>query len=195
MHIDEIVKDIEEASFDIPFENSIFQTDNFVVNGQLTRARAYRAILLRLNNRLQALREAKYRRAMDQVDDDEAKAKIDAERIKAVPDVFAIRRLELEQAKKQGDMNYTDKLINDALVEIAHLYSLMKKFPRYTRAEFEAEERKHFEISLQRQANGLVGARASLIDMQSQDAPVQFDVEYELKAITNNLTELLQIER
>ena len=47
-HIPDVLKELEEAFYDIPFENSDFQNKMFVVADQLTPARAYRAIGLRM---------------------------------------------------------------------------------------------------------------------------------------------------
>lgn len=165
MDIDEALKEINEASYDIPFENSQFQTDKFVVGAQLTPARAYRAILLRLNNRIQALNEAKYSLAREDIDIEELEAKIAAEEQKKEQNSFDIRRWKLDIAQKRERRAYTAKLAHDAITEVNHLYSCFKRFPRYTREQFEAEEEKHFLIDLTRQTIGMAGARASLADM------------------------------
>ena len=39
-----VLQEVQEAFYDIPFENSQFQTEAFVIAAQLTPERAYRAI-------------------------------------------------------------------------------------------------------------------------------------------------------
>lgn len=159
--IDNIVQDVEKAFYDIPFENSAFQNINFVVNQQLTPARAYRAIGLRISAKVRALKEAYFGRQIEDIDIAELEAKRDN------PDTTKWDRMraEVEIQKKLSNRNYTDKLINDAVCEINTLYAEMKKLPRYSRSEFEAEERSHFEIRLQNQLNGIQGAGESLLAM------------------------------
>ena len=54
-----VLTEIEDAFFDIPFENSDFQTRAFVVASQQTPARAYRAIGLQMFSKIQAVKEYK----------------------------------------------------------------------------------------------------------------------------------------
>ncbi len=63
----EIIKEIEDAFYDIPFENSAFQNEYFVLQGQYTPARAYRAIGLRMSSKLQAINELKYGRQLEEI--------------------------------------------------------------------------------------------------------------------------------
>ena len=73
---DDVINEINEAFFDIPFENSEFQTENFVIAASITPERAYRAIGLRLQSRLRALQEAKFGAAKEDIDIEELEAKI-----------------------------------------------------------------------------------------------------------------------
>lgn len=161
----DILKEIEEAFFDIPFENSQFQTERFVINAQLTPERAYRAIGLRMTNRLRALREAQFARMREDVDIDEMRYKLETE-----PDPFERRRLHINIEEKLCARAFTDKLINDALAELNVLYHHFQRLPRFTRQQFEAAEASYFEQSLTRQLHGMVGAAESLANM-SEDYP------------------------
>lgn len=72
----DVISEIEAAFFDIPFENSAFQTEAFVIASQITPERAYRAIGLRMHSKLNALNEIKYTRAKEDIDIQELQEKI-----------------------------------------------------------------------------------------------------------------------
>lgn len=160
-----ILAEIEAAYADIPFGNSDFQNRAFVMAGELTPARAYRHIGLRMFNRIQAIKELEYGRAKEDIDLDEMRALI------ASPDasIYDKRRSELEIQKILDQRAYQDKLLSDAIAELTCLYTEFCKLPRYTRAEFEAEEREHFSLRLQRQMQIGDGAAASLANMSLLD--------------------------
>lgn len=177
-NVQDVLTEVQQAFFDIPFENSAFQTENFVIASQITPERAYRAIGLRMHNRIQALLEAKYGRAKEDIDIEELQEKI------ANPETnrFDRRRAELEVEYKLANRKYTDKLINDAICELNILYKHFKALPKFTRAEFEQGELQHFEERLNRQVAGIQGARESLINMQG-----------DFKAITAYEEQVLQL--
>jgi hypothetical protein len=189
MDIDIILKEISDASKEIPFANSQFQMDNFIVNAEITTGRAYRKVLLQINDRLSALNEAKYNLAKEDIDIEELQEKIKN------PDSnkFDIRRWDLEINRKielrQGIM----KLVNDAIYDVTHLYQIFSKMPKYTREQFEAEEKEHFEISLQRQALKIEGASSSLLDMGSDFIKVPDNLTEKLipKLVTDKLNDRL----
>ena len=161
-----VLAEVQDAFFDIPFENSQFQTENFVIAAQVTPERAYRAIGLRMHSKVQAVLEAKHARAKEDIDIEELQAKIDN------PDTssFDRRRAQLDIDFKLANRPYTDKLMNDALTELNILYSHFQKLPRYTREQFELGEREHFDTKLNRQLTGLQGAAEALVNME-QDLP------------------------
>lgn len=161
--INSIVKEIEEAFWDIPFENSAFQNINFVVNQQFTPGRAYRAIGLRLHSKLRALQEAYFGRRIEEID----LAELEEKRDNPNTNKFEKMRTEIEIEKKLSHRNYTDKLINDAMVEVQTLYNEYKKLPRYNREMFENEEGTHFQARLNRQIQGVGGAAEALLAMQN----------------------------
>lgn len=152
---DNILKELEAAFFDIPFENSAFQT----IAAQITPERAYRAIGLRMSAKLRALNEAKYGRMKEDIDIDELREKIAS----IDTSKWDKARAEIDIMQKLENRTYTDKLINDALAELSLLYKHFKSLPKFTREQFEAGERRHFEQSLQRQVLGLAGAKESLM--------------------------------
>lgn len=177
-NIENVLSEIREAFYDIPFENSRFQTENFVIAAQITPERAYRAIGLRMYNRIQALLEARYNRAKEDIDIEELQAKIDDPNTNQ----YDRRRAQLEIEYKYANRPYTDKLINDALAELNVLYKHFKSLPRFTREEFEAGEKVHFEHRLTRQIQGIQGPREALANMQG-----------DMKEILNYENEVLRL--
>lgn len=155
-----VLAEIEAASFDIPFENSDFQNSAFVMAAEQTPGRAYRAILLRMNAKIRAVKEYKYGQRKLEIDIEEKQFKI----ADPYTDQFERRRLQLEIEKINDEGEFNRKLLNDALRELSCLYGWFKKFPRYTREQFEAEEVDHFAKKLTRQLNHN-GAQASLASM------------------------------
>ena len=153
----EILSEFDRRFFAIPFGNSDFQNRKFVMEAQYTPERAYRAIGLRLADRLQALNEARFNLQRREVDIEELQEKLAGELPK-----FERRRLEIDLAEKQSNANYTAKMVNDALVEVDTLWTEAQKFPEFTREQFESAEQQHFEIRLKRQVQGLTGAADSL---------------------------------
>lgn len=156
--ISTVVKEFEEAFFDIPFGNSQFQIDNFVINSQYTPERAYRAIGLAMSAKIRALKEAHYSLEKEKIDIEELEWKIAQDSTSK----WDVRRFKLEIEEKNENKMYIEKLINDALHELSAHYRVFKKIPRYTRGQFESGEHKHFEIKLSREAQGIVGAANSL---------------------------------
>lgn len=155
-----VLEELEGAFFDIPFENSDFQNQAFVVAAQITPARAYRAIGLRMFAKIRAVKEYKFQQELNAIDIEEKEAKI------ADPETteFDRRRLRIEILKIEDSKAWGDKLLNDALRELNCLYAEFSRLPKYNRAQFEAEERSHFDASLKRQlAHG--GAAESLLNM------------------------------
>jgi len=170
---EDVIKEIEEAFFDIPFENSQFQTEHFVINAALTPERAYRAIGLRMNNRLRALREAQFGRMREDIDIEEMEEQLKAYGLSK----YSKRRLEIDIQQKLSNRAFTDKLINDAIKELNVLYYHFKRLPRFTREQFEAAEGKYFIESLNRQVKGIVGANESLTNMTVPMPSLTFSLE------------------
>lgn len=142
-----VLQEIEDAFFDIPFENSDFQNRAFVVAAQQTPARAFRAIGLRMFAKIRAIKEFKFSQEVLAIDIEERESKI------AAPDTSAFdrRRMEIENLRARDGQKWGEKLLNDALRELNCLYAEFQRLPKYTREQFEAEERAHFELKLKRQ--------------------------------------------
>ena len=186
-NVSTVLAEVQEAFFDIPFENSQFQTEAFVIAANVTPERAYRSIGLRMNAKIQAIMEAKKGRALEDIDIEDLEEKIahqdtsDRDR----------RRAQIELNFKLASRPYTDKLMNDALVELNILYQHFRALPRYTREQFEAGERKHFDIKLDRQLAGIQGALEAQYNM-AQDLPNLTTIEQSYSLSGNGGKTLLE---
>lgn len=178
--VPDVLAELQAAFYDIPFENSQFQTEAFVISAQITPERAYRAIGLRMHDRVQAVLEAKHQRAMEDVDIAELRAKIE----NPATSVYDCQRAELEIQYKLARRPFADKLMNDALAELNVLYAHFQKLPRYDRAQFELGERAHFQEKLERQMKGCVGAAEALTNMTG-DMPALTSYEEALGLLTH----------
>ena len=162
--IPKVLQDVAERFFDIPFENSAFQNQFFIEAAQITPARAYRALGLRLRAKIKAVKHARNESDLRQVDRDEFEDKL------TDPDVneFDKRRARIEIRKIDEEELEQQKLINDALVDITTTYQLLQKYPKYTREQFENEERQHFHlIAEQRKAAGNDGDNLMLMNIKT----------------------------
>ena len=161
MYVNDVMREIHDAFYDIPFENSTFQTEAFVIASEITPERAYRAIGLRMMSRINALQDVEFSIRQTRIDLDE----IDFKLADTSLDQFERRRLQLKKEQSESGLRWTQKLCNDAVKELDVLYRHFKAMPKYTREQFENAERLHFQQRLMRQAVGLDGAKVSLINM------------------------------
>jgi len=180
-NVGDVVKEIEEAFFDIPFENSAFQTERFVINAALTPERAYRAIGLRMHNRLRALREAQFNRMREDVDIEELQEKISRHGTSK----YNLRRAEIDIQQKLSNRAFTEKLINDAIAELNVLYFHFKRLPKYTRQEFESAEGRYFFLSLERQIKGITGAAESMENLETTNKALDLNFAETKRALEN----------
>lgn len=161
--IPNVLKELETAFFDIPFENSDFQNRMFVVADQLTPGRAYRAVGLRMFAKIRAVKEYMFGVEEQQIEMDE----IDYKLTLPTTDTFEKRRLELRRKKALDARSWTDKLLNDALRELDCLYGEFVKLPKFNREQFEMEEQLHFEQRLTKQISCGDGAKSALLNFQN----------------------------
>lgn len=173
-----VIKEIEQAFYDIPFDNSAYQNEVFVVAAQITPERAYRSIGLKMMAKLRALNEARFGKMKEQIDLDEIEYKLSSNTLNE----FDRRREEIKKQEILSHRAWTDKLINDAINELNTLYKHFKSLPRYTREQFEAGEKLHFEQRLNRNVLGIDGAKESLINMHD-DIKALENFEKEFKKI------------
>lgn len=151
-----IVSEILSRIEDIPKENSIFQESMFVANEAQTPERMVRAIWLRAMEKINALRQYYFsnkennlviealERDIKRLESGENKI---WDKVIDYPDI-EISRKKSEIEKILSDNISTKGLIKDALVTLAYHYEVLKQLPKYTREEFEKNERNHFEKRL-----------------------------------------------
>lgn len=174
-----VLEEIERAFFDIPFENSDFQTKAFVVAAQQTPARAYRAIGLRMFSKIQAVKEYQFSKQMSEIDIDEKEAKLADESTNE----FDKRRLRLEITKAKDSAGWSAKLANDALHDLNLMYAELQKYPAFTREQFEAEEPVHFNARLHRQVVLASKHGAGALEAQLNMGPDMTELEGLIKAV------------
>ena len=184
----DIIEEIESAFYEIPFENSKFQTESFVIAAQITPERAYRSIGLRMHSKLQALNEAKYSRELEEIQLEEIEDRIANGNLST----FDIRREVIKRDRILSGRNWTNKLINDAISELNLLYKHFKSLPKFTRDQFESAERIHFEQKLNRAAVGIEGAKESLINM-NEDTLALSHYQEQVSLLENKSSEQLAI--
>lgn len=166
-----IIEDVTVASAEIPFGNSAFQNNFFVMAAEITPGRALRHCLLRLHNRIAALKECYYSLQLEDIDIAEMEYKMTSDRYSR----FAKQRYALKIEQKKVNRISTQKMIEDCIQEIETLYSAFQSLPKMNRIEFENEERKHFELKLAKDAliaiqfGGAAGAVQSLDAMGADE--------------------------
>jgi hypothetical protein len=163
---DIVEKELLDKCEDIPFSNSLYQDESFVLNTSYTDARAIRNVGLALSARVRALKELEFGLETMQVDLEEIDFKL-----KNTQDQFELRRLDIEKRKKQSGLAYTMKLLKDSLYEIEYFRAILAKLPKLTRQEFEDQEKQYFIESLTRQAVGLSEPDKSLAAMGLKERP------------------------
>lgn len=161
-YVDQVEKELLEKCEDIPFGNSLYQDESFILNTSYTDARAVRNIGLTLSARVRALRELEFSMRKMGVDLREIEHKLKSAHY------FEKERLEIEREEKTSGMAYTQKLLKDALYEVEYLRAILAKLPKLTRAEFEGQEKAYFIESLSRQATNLPESVKSLEAMGVQ---------------------------
>ena len=158
----EILKELEEAFHDIPFENSDFQNKAFVMASHQTPARAYRAIGLRMFSKIRAIKELKYNRELEDIDIEEMR--------QATGNEFEDRRNKIKVTQKLEHRSWADKLLNDAIKELDCMYAEFQKFPTFSRLEFEAQEveyfTKKFDTNLKNHGNGTLESMTAMLSLE-----------------------------
>ena len=157
----DILNEVEQAYFEIPFGNTRFQQEVFVVAAAITPPRAYRIIGLQLQSILATLKERLHKYKLRAIEIEELEENLQDENLNK----FEKRKLELKLEEHFINENWEKKLLNDALEEANFYYSKFKSFPKYTREQFESGEQLYFEQTLSRQLLGLAGAKESIINM------------------------------
>ena len=139
-----IIDEINQASLEIPFGNSKYQNINFVLNAELTTGRKLRHCLLKLKDRIAALRECYYNVQLENIDIEEMTEQLET------AEGYDKRRLTIKLEQKQANRIQLEKMVIDCQTEIKDLYNAYKQLPKITREDFEKEEEHHFELKFAR---------------------------------------------
>ena len=157
----DVLREIEEAYFDIPFGNSDFQTRAFVLAQQITPERVYRQIGLELSNLLQSLKSIEYAKKLYAINREEKLEKLND----VNTNKWEKKRLQLELDSMESNSYSEQKSLKDTLRQLNLLYAEFKKFPKYTREQFEAAEENHYTQSMERMVKGIQGPVENLINI------------------------------
>ena len=139
-----LIDEVNQASLEIPFGNSKYQNINFVLNAEITNGRKLRHCLLRLQNRISALRECYYNVQLEDIDIEEMTEQLET------AEKYDKLRLEIKLEQKKANRIQLEKMVLDCQTEIKDLYNAYKQLPKMTREEFEKEEEQHFELKFAR---------------------------------------------
>lgn len=170
---EDILKNIVESFYDIPFGNSKFQIEKFIISGNVTPERAYRAIGLELYDKLQTLLDEKYNRIRLSYEIEIRKAQI----MDLEEGSYERMVQEIELTRIMQKIPFTEKLINDAIEECNVLYSWFKKFPKYTREEFENGEYNYYLEKAKRESIGITGPKESLFNILEDSSSIKETID------------------
>lgn len=159
-YIEDIERELLHKCEDVPFGNSLYQSQCFIINQSYTKARALRACGLALNSSIRGLRDLEISQARKTIDIEELE-----ERLKTETNPFEVRRIKLTIQEKRSDDAISAKLLKDAIYEIEYFRGVMDKLPKMNREEFELAEPEYYKRTLTRQAIGVGEAQNSLNGM------------------------------
>jgi len=180
-NLQKLLNEVEQAYFDIPFGNTRFQQEVFVVAAAITPQRAYRIIGLQLHGALNTLRTRHQELQLQKVEIEELQEQLNDSELNK----YERKKLEIKiQGLIDGEV-WERKLLNDTIKEAEFYYTKFKSFPKYTREEFEAGERLYFEQSLSRQLLGVTGAKEAVMNMLD-DTKTIANFEDAIKQIPHN---------
>ena len=167
--LDKIRSEVIRKSKEIPFGNSEFQNKYFVEYANLTPARAYRSLLLKMMSRLNDLKEFDFKLDEIAIDIEEWTEEKDNELLSN----FDRRRAAIKIKRSESQMEYNRKLVTDALLEVEDLWEALSKYPEFTREQFENEEHAHFKLLMERKMSlpqGKEGVMESLLNIMDDES-------------------------
>lgn len=161
----DIWEQLEKDSREIPFGNSDFQTEKFVIASSITPERAYRAVCINLRDKLNTISLASDNLLASKLEVEKKFKDIDKKlKSKKLTDIDKVI-LSNEKRRLVIQINHTEKQIEDMIYEANVLYKHYQALPKYTKEQFERGEARYYLESLKRQAIGLDGAKGSLMAM------------------------------
>jgi len=134
------ILDVEKRALQIPFGNSKYQIDGIVAESQ-TPERAYRNLLLNFEQRFLDLKRASINRRKQ-----ENKIKQLQKQVTIESDTLKQEALLLEIEEIATGFEYENKLAADCIEELKYMQSMIEQLPEYSREDFEAAEKRYFEL-------------------------------------------------
>lgn len=182
-----VMKELEDSFFDIPFGNTGYQTKAFVMGAAITPERMYRTIGLQILSIMNGINNSIYQMKLNDIERQEDLEKLNS------PDLnnFEKQKLQLKINNQIDNSKFNQKTLNDSINELNILYIEFKRLPKFTREQFEAAEENYFTQSLERQARGISGPIEALINMK-EDVPAISGYMNQLAKIENLDTNTLE---
>lgn len=159
------MEEIKEKMWDIPFGQSLYQTEKFIMAQFKTNGRLLRQAALELNQRINTIQDQIITIERAKIDIEELRAKLDPDSHYYEKNEFERRRLELDLKGKVTGSYLHEKLLHDCQKEFEYIYKVFKKLPKMTREEFEKEEEDFYIFHMEKQVKGLSGPHESLYQM------------------------------
>lgn len=141
--VNTLFEEILAISDEIPFGNSNWQNRS-IINREVTPHRALRAAVLKIIDRLNALRKNYYQLRKKNIELKRLKDKLQKEE-----DPYDRELIEIEIEELETSIPHIQKLTKDAIEEINSLYPIVKSLGKITRDQFETLEVLHFERKFQ----------------------------------------------
>jgi len=168
--LSKICNELFRRAEEIPFDKSAYQIVTFIEAEAGTPERAYRSLLLNLDERIQSLQHCYYNLKREDVELRKQERSLAAEK-----DDLERELIEIKIEETHLNRVRLKKLVNDALKDVALYQERIALYPEFTREQFENAEKSYFKqkadkvISASREA-GSMGAHGALgeIAMQKQ---------------------------
>lgn len=160
-NIEEVLKEIEQTYWDIPFGNTDFQCENFVIAASITPERAFRTIGLQMHSLLTNLRQIKHDQRLLDIEIEELNEKVADESANKFERKRAQAKIELIESSRV----WNEKMVMDAVKQFEVYYTHYQALPKYNREQFERGEKLYFEQSQLRLLLGIHGAKESIMNM------------------------------
>jgi hypothetical protein len=156
-----LINEVDVAFNDIPYSNSVFQMEMFVLASQITPERAYRQIGMQLQLALEKIVSTTMQVQEQETELAETEDELKNKQLTPQGKI----KLELAIFQKERALVALRKTLKDASIEADLYYEYFKKFPRYTREEFERGESLYYEQRLLRQLYNIEGCKEAIINM------------------------------
>jgi hypothetical protein len=160
-NVTELIRLLNQEMFSIPMSNSQFQMENFVIAAQITPERAWRQVGLQLQTAVLGLRSHMLNKKRNAIKYEKKLRELKAEGL----DELDRQLIEMDLEEIRFAAASFDKSVADSLHECNYLFEWYKKFPKYTREQFEAGELTHYMERSKRQVLNIQGGAESIYNI------------------------------